>query len=46
MLVATEAGISVRPAAEYLFLTVASPAGSYPSTGTPSLTVWATPEYA
>ena len=46
MLVATEAGLGVRPAAEYLFLTIASPAGSYLSTGTPSLTVWATPEYA
>jgi branched-chain amino acid aminotransferase len=41
MLLATEAALGVRPAAEYLFVVIASPVGAYVSTGAQPMTVWA-----
>ena len=46
MLFATEAALGVRPASEYLFVVIASPAGAYFASGARPLTVWATREYA
>jgi branched-chain amino acid aminotransferase len=45
-MVATEAGLGVRPAAEYLYLLIASPAGSYFPRGLAPVTVWLSTEYS
>lgn len=39
-MIATESGLGVRAAQEYLFLVIASPAGSYFAAGTRPITVW------
>jgi branched-chain amino acid aminotransferase len=44
-MIATEAALGVRPADEYLFAVIASPVGSYFSSGVRPITVWATPDY-
>jgi branched-chain amino acid aminotransferase len=42
---ATEVGLGVRPADEYLFLVIASPAGAYFSGGVKPVSVWLSEEY-
>jgi len=42
---ATEVGLGVRPASEYLFLVIASPAGAYFSGGVKPVSVWLSEEY-
>jgi branched-chain amino acid aminotransferase len=42
---ATEVGLGVRPANEYLFLVIASPAGSYFPGGVRPVSVWLSEEY-
>lgn len=42
---ANEAGLGVRPAGEYLFLVIASPAGSYFPSGVKPVSVWLSEEY-
>ncbi|MFI5490973.1 branched-chain amino acid aminotransferase [Actinoplanes sp. NPDC051859] len=42
---ASEVFLGVRPAMEYLYLVIASPAGAYFSGGVKPVTVWATPDY-
>lgn len=42
---ATEVGLGVRPANEYLFLVIASPAGAYFSGGVQPVSVWLSQEY-
>jgi branched-chain amino acid aminotransferase len=42
---ATEVGLGVRPANEYLFLVIASPAGAYFSGGVKPVSVWLSEEY-
>ena len=42
---ASEVFLGVRPAMEYLFLVIASPAGDYFAGGVKPITLWATPEY-
>ncbi|SHM71622.1 branched-chain amino acid aminotransferase [Actinacidiphila paucisporea] len=42
---ATEVGLGVRPANEYLFLVIASPAGAYFSGGVQPVSVWLSEEY-
>ena len=44
-MIATEAGLGVRPAAEYLYLVIASPAGAYFPGGVKPVTVWLSAEY-
>jgi len=44
-LIATEVGLGVRPAAEYLYLLIASPAGSYFASGVKPVDVWLATEY-
>lgn len=44
-LIATEVGLGVRPAAEYLYLLIASPAGSYFPGGLKPVDVWLATEY-
>ncbi|MGW5052438.1 branched-chain amino acid aminotransferase [Actinokineospora sp. NPDC004072] len=44
-MISTEAGLGVRPAAEYLYLCIASPAGSYFASGVKPVTVWLSAEY-
>ena len=44
-MVATEVGLGVRPANEYLFLLIASPAGAYFPRGVMPVTVWLSEEY-
>ena len=41
----TEVGLGVRPADEYLFLLIASPAGAYFSGGVTPVSVWLTEDY-
>ena len=41
----TEVGLGVRPANEYLFLLIASPAGAYFPQGVKPVTVWLSEEY-
>ncbi|MEU5695713.1 branched-chain amino acid aminotransferase [Actinosynnema sp. NPDC020468] len=43
--IATEKGLGVRPASEYLYVLIASPAGSYFSGGVKPVTVWLSTEY-
>jgi branched-chain amino acid aminotransferase len=42
---ATEVGLGVRPANEYLFIVIASPAGAYFSGGVKPVSVWLSEEY-
>ncbi|MGX2994319.1 branched-chain amino acid aminotransferase [Streptomyces sp. JNUCC 64] len=42
---ATEAGLGVRPADEYLFLVIASPAGAYFPGGVKPVSVWLSEDY-
>jgi branched-chain amino acid aminotransferase len=42
---ATEVGLGVRPASEYLFLVIASPSGAYFSGGVKPVSVWLSEEY-
>ncbi|HEV2780760.1 MAG TPA: branched-chain amino acid aminotransferase [Actinophytocola sp.] len=42
---ATETGLGVRPAGEYLYLLIASPAGSYFASGVKPVSVWLSHEY-
>ncbi|BBB00397.1 putative branched-chain amino acid aminotransferase [Actinacidiphila reveromycinica] len=44
-MIATEVGLGVRPAREYLFLVIASPAGAYFSGGVQPVSVWLSEEY-
>ncbi|WP_367131028.1 branched-chain amino acid aminotransferase [Saccharothrix sp. HUAS TT1] len=44
-LFSTEAGLGVRPAKEYLYVLIASPAGSYFTGGLKPVTVWLSTEY-
>jgi branched-chain amino acid aminotransferase len=44
-MIATEVGLGVRPANEYLFLLIASPAGAYFSGGIKPVSVWLSEEY-
>lgn len=44
-MIATEVGLGVRPANEYLFLVIASPAGSYFPGGVKPVSVWLSEEY-
>ena len=39
-MIATEAFLGVRPAKEYKFLVIASPAGNYFKSGTPAVSIW------
>ncbi|GAA3876758.1 branched-chain amino acid aminotransferase [Saccharothrix violaceirubra] len=43
--IATEKGLGVRPAAEYLYVLIASPAGPYFAGGVKPVTVWLSNEY-
>jgi branched-chain amino acid aminotransferase len=42
---ATEVGLGIRPANEYLFMVIASPAGSYFAGGVKPVSVWLSEEY-
>ena len=44
-MIATETGLGVRPANEYLYLLIASPAGAYFSGGVAPVSVWLSTEY-
>lgn len=44
-MISTEVGLGVRPAAEYLYLLIASPAGSYFASGIKPVSVWLSHEY-
>ncbi|MGV0583880.1 branched-chain amino acid aminotransferase [Mycobacteroides chelonae] len=44
-IIATEAGLGVRPAAEYRYLLIASPAGAYFPQGIKPVSVWLSHEY-
>ncbi|MEV7088109.1 branched-chain amino acid aminotransferase [Streptomyces sp. NPDC093085] len=44
-MIATEAGLGVRPANEYLFLVIASPAGAYFPGGVKPVSVWLSENY-
>ena len=44
-MIATEVGLGVRPANEYLFMLIASPAGAYFSGGIKPVSVWLSEEY-
>ena len=42
---ATEVGLGVRPANEYLFLVIASPAGAYFPGGVKPVSIWVSEDY-
>ncbi|MFD7918676.1 branched-chain amino acid aminotransferase [Streptomyces sp. NPDC059740] len=44
-MIATEVGLGVKPANEYLFIVIASPAGAYFSGGVKPVSVWLSEEY-
>jgi branched-chain amino acid aminotransferase len=44
-MISTEVGLGVRPASEYLYLLIASPAGSYFPGGVRPVSVWLSTEY-
>ncbi|MET9295257.1 branched-chain amino acid aminotransferase [Streptomyces sp. NPDC003077] len=44
-MIATEVGLGVRPANEYLFVVIASPVGAYFSGGVKPVSVWLSEEY-
>ncbi len=45
-MMATEVGLGVKPASEYLYLVLASPAGAYFPRGVAPVTVWLSTEYS
>ncbi len=45
LMIATEAGLGVRPASEYLFLLFCSPAGAYFKNGVKPVSVWISQDY-
>lgn len=45
LMIATEAALGVRPAREYLFLLIGSPAGAYFKNGIKPVSVWITHDY-
>ena len=45
LMIATEPGLGVRPASEYLYILIASPAGSYFPSGVKPVSVWLSYEY-
>ena len=45
LMISTEVGLGVRPAADYLYLLIASPAGSYFAGGLKPVSVWLSTEY-
>jgi branched-chain amino acid aminotransferase len=45
LMISTEVGLGVRPAAEYLYLLLGSPAGSYFASGVKPVSVWLSHEY-
>ncbi len=45
LMIATEAGLGVRPAKEYLFLLIASPSGAYFPKGIKPVSVWISRDY-
>lgn len=45
LMIATEAGLGVRPAKEYLFLLMASPCGAYFPQGVKPVSVWVSRDY-
>ena len=45
LIIATEPGLGVRPAAEYRYLVIASPAGAYFKGGIKPVSVWLSTEY-
>jgi branched-chain amino acid aminotransferase len=44
-MISTEVGLGVRPASEYLYVLIASPAGSYFASGVKPVSVWLSHEY-
>jgi branched-chain amino acid aminotransferase len=44
-MISTEVGLGVRPAAEYLYVLIGSPAGSYFASGIRPVSVWLSTEY-
>ncbi|HEV7647976.1 MAG TPA: branched-chain amino acid aminotransferase [Actinophytocola sp.] len=44
-MISTEVGLGVRPAAEYLYVLIGSPAGSYFASGVKPVSVWLSTEY-
>ncbi|MFI7674373.1 branched-chain amino acid aminotransferase [Actinophytocola sp. NPDC049390] len=44
-MISTEVGLGVRPASEYLYVLIASPAGSYFASGVRPVSVWLSTEY-
>src|ERR1041384_407603 len=44
-MISTEKGLGVRPSSEYLYVLIASPAGSYFASGVKPVSVWLTTEY-
>jgi branched-chain amino acid aminotransferase len=44
-MISTEVGLGVRPAAEYLYMLIASPAGPYFASGVKPVSVWLSTEY-
>jgi branched-chain amino acid aminotransferase len=44
-MISTEVGLGVRPASEYLYVLIASPAGSYFASGVKPVSVWLSTEY-
>ena len=42
---ASEPFLGVRPASEYLFLVIASPAGNYFKSGAPAVSIWVASDY-
>lgn len=45
-MIATEVFLGVKPASEYLFIVIASPAGGYFKGGVQAITLWATEQYS
>ncbi|HEX7666776.1 MAG TPA: branched-chain amino acid aminotransferase, partial [Polyangiaceae bacterium] len=44
-MIATEAFLGVRPAKQYKFLVIASPAGNYFKSGAPAVSIWVSQDY-
>ncbi len=44
-MIATEAFLGVRPAQEYLYAVIASPAGNYFKSGAPAVSIWVSGDY-
>ena len=45
-MIATEAFLGVRPAKQYQYLVIASPAGNYFKSGAPAVSIWVSRDYA